>query len=206
MRYILIAAASVALATTAQAQTITRNPSEVRAGTYVLDPAHGKITWSLSHLGFSTYVGQFSDVSATLKLDPRKATDSQLEATVQTASAGTLNAMLDKHLQSADFFDVANHPTATFRASQIKLVDQDTAEVTGALTLRGVTRTITMIADFNQAGTSPVDGKYTLGFDGRAVIKRSDYGINYALPVLGDEVTLHFEAEFKLQDAPKVGK
>ena len=206
MRYVMMAAALFAAGSAAGAQNFTRNPQEVRAGTYVLDSAHGKITWSLSHLGFSTYVGQFSDVGATLKIDPRKPADSQLEAIAQMDSAGTLNAALDKHLQSADFFDVARHPTANFRASQIKLIDSDTAEITGALTLRGVTRTIVMTADFNQAGINPVDGKYSLGFDGRAVIKRSDYGINYALPILGDEVTLHFEAEFKLQDAPKGGK
>ena len=204
MRKYMITGLTLALAMVtppafAQAGGWSKNPADVPSGTYVLDPAHGKITWSLSHLGFSTYVGQFTDVNATLKLDARNPAASTLEATVRTDSVGTLNAALDHHLKSADFFDVANHPVATFRATQIRLIDSDTAEISGDLTLRGVTRPIVMTADFNQGGVNPIDKKYTIGFDGHAKIKRSEYGINYGLPVVGDDVTLHFEAEFKAQ-------
>lgn len=181
----------------AQGDALTQKAAEVRSGSYVLDPAHGKITWSVSHMGFSTYVGQFTDVSATLNLDSANPAASKLNATVRTASAGTLSEGLDKHLKTADFFDVANYPTATFRATSIRPTGANSADITGNLTLRGVTRPIVIHADFNQAGVSPVDKVYTLGFDGEAKIKRSDFGINYGLPALGDEVTLHFEAEFK---------
>lgn len=210
-RKVLIAAAvaltSVSAAAIAQADGFIRNPAQVQSGTYVLDPAHGKITWSMDHMGFSTYVGQFTDVSATLKLDARNPSASKLQAEVRTDSVGSLNSALDNHLKTADFLDTAKHPTAGFQATSIRLVDADSAEISGNLTLRGVTKPIVILADFNQAGINPVDKKYSVGFDGHARIKRSDFGINYGVPVLGDDVTLHFEAEFKLQpEAAKPAK
>lgn len=209
-RKIVIAAAialsGVSAGAIAQVDGFIRNPAQVQSGTYVLDPAHGKITWSIDHMGFSTYVGQFTDVSATLDLDVRNPSASKLQAQVKTDSVGSLNSALDGHLKTADFLDTAKHPTAGFQATRIRLVDADSAEISGKLTLRGVTKPIVILADFNQAGVSPVDRKYTIGFDGHARIKRSDFGINYGLPLLGDDVTLHFEAEFELQqDTEKKG-
>lgn len=205
-KYATIAALGVAVlsgAAIAQGGALTRDPIDVRSGSYALDPAHGKITWSVDHMGFSTYVGQFTDVSATLDLDVRNPAASRLAATIDTTSAGTLNEQLDSHLKTADFFDAAKFPEAQFKATAIKLIDRDSATITGDLTLRGVTRPVTIEADFNQAGINPVDKQYTLGFDGEATIKRSDFGINYGLPVLGDEVTLNLEAEFKLRQPAK---
>lgn len=202
-KYVFAAAAlaltGVSAAAVAQVEGFIRNPAQVQSGTYVLDASHGKITWSMDHMGFSTYVGQFTDVSATLNLDVKNPSASKLQAEVKTDSVGSLNSALDGHLKTADFLDTAKFPTAGFQATKIRLIDADSAEITGNLTLRGVTKPIVMIADFNQAGVNPVDKKYTVGFDGHARIKRSDFGITYGVPVLGDDVTLHFEAEFKLQ-------
>ena len=179
----------------------TRIPAEVRSGTYVLDPSHSKVTWSVSHLGFSTYVGQFAGVDGKLTLDSRNPARSRLDATVKTDSVGTFSDGLDKHLKTADFLDTAKHPTAAFRSSALQLVDADTARITGDLTLRGVTRPVVIEADFTQAGVNPLDKTYTVGFDGEAKIKRSDFGVSYGLPMVGDDVTLHLAAEFKLQPA-----
>lgn len=191
----------------AQGDALTREPAQVRSGSYVLDPAHGKITWSVDHMGFSTYVGQFSGVSASLQLDSANPAASRLDATVKMDSVGTFSDGLDKHLATADFFDTANYPTATFRATSIRRTDADSADISGNLTLRGVTRPIVIKADFNQAGVNPVSKLYTVGFDGKATIKRSDFGISYGLPMLGDEVTLQLEAEFVAKPAaqPKAG-
>ena len=203
----IIAALSVTAlsgAALAQADALTRNPIHVQSGSYVLDPAHGKITWSVDHMGFSTYVGQFTDVSANLDLNVRNPSASKLDALVKTDSVGTFHDGLNKHLKTADFLHTVKFPTAQFRATGIRLVDRDSAKISGNLTLRGVTKPIIIEADFNQAGINPVDKQYSLGFDGEAKIKRSDFGINYGLPMLGDEVTLHLEAEFKLK-TPKTG-
>jgi len=178
---------------------LTRVPAEVQAGAYKLDPDHGKITWSVDHLGFSTYVGQFVKVQADLTLDPADAANSRLTATIPLTEVDSNSDGLDAHLQTADFFDTANHPVATFvsRSVTVDADDPSEATVVGDLTLRGVTRPVTMEVEFNQAGQSM--GAYKAGFDGEATITRSDFGIDYALPVLGDEVTLRIEGEFVRQ-------
>lgn len=198
-RTVIAAAASLSLlaggAVVAQA-VLTQTPAEVQAGTYKLDPAHGKITWSVDHMGFSTYVGQFVKAQADLTLDPANPSASTLTATIPLTEVDTNSDGLDAHLQTADFFDTANHPVATFvsRSVTIDPADPSEAVVIGDLTLRGVTRPVTMAVEFNQAGQSM--GAYKAGFDGEATIRRSEFGIAYGLPVLGDEVTLHIEGEF----------
>ncbi len=180
-------------------QSLTRTPAEVEAGSYKLDPDHGKITWSVDHLGFSTYVGQFVNVQADLTLDPANPANSRLTATIPLTEVDSNSDGLDAHLQTPDFFDTANHPVATFvsRSVTVDAYDPSEATVVGDLTLRGVTRPVTMEVEFNQAGQSM--GAYKAGFDGEATIRRSEFGINFALPALGDEVKLHIEGEFVRQ-------
>ncbi|MFN3558911.1 MAG: YceI family protein [Brevundimonas sp.] len=204
LRYAAVGVASVALLTggavVAQA-ALTKVPSEVTAGAYKLDSDHGKITWSVSHMGFSTYTGQFVNVQAELSLNTANPAASTLTATIPLADVASGNTALNGHLQTADFFDTANHPTATFvsRSVTVDADDANEATVVGDLTLRGVTRPVTIEVEFNQAGPS-MGNTYKAGFDGEATIKRSEFGINYGIPMgLSDEVELHLEGEFTLQ-------
>ena len=188
-------------AMTAFAQSASNEQAEavtIPAGTYVLDPAHGKITWSVSHMGFSTYTGQFSGVSATMGLDPAAPETTTLEAEIDVDSVGTLNTALDNHLKTPDFFDAANYPEASFTATSVELTDSDSAVVAGDLTIRGVTKPVSFTADFNKAGVNPLDNKFSLGFDGYTTIQRSEFGVSYGVPMISDDVKLHLEAEFKL--------
>ncbi len=178
---------------------LTKDPGQVKAGRYRLDPAHGKITWSLSHLGFSTYYGQFTDVSGDLVLDPKEPGKSSLSVKIVTGSANALNDKLNAHLKTPDFLDVEKFPEATFVSQSIEPTSPTTARVNGTLTLRGVSKPVSFDATFNQAGVNPVDKAYSVGFDGWTVIKRSEFGVNAFLPLLGDEVALRLEGEFKLQ-------
>nr|WP_314433177.1 YceI family protein [uncultured Brevundimonas sp.] len=202
MKSVLAGALTLSLAAggavVAQA-ALTQNPAEVTAGNYDLDSAHGKITWSVNHLGFSTYTGQFVNVKAELKLDPRNPSASTLTATVPLTDVAPNDDRLKAHLQTADFFDTANHPTATFvsRSVTVHPGAANKATVVGDLSLRGVTKPVTIEVTFNQAGTAM--GAYKAGFDGEAVIKRSDFGVDYALPAVSDEVKLHIEGEFVIQ-------
>ena len=199
LKFAAAGAAALSLAAggvVAQAQ-LTKNPAEVRAGAYALDASHGKITWSVSHLGFSTYQGQFTNVSAELNLDPANPAASTLVATIPLTDVAPNDDALKGHLQTPDFFDTANHPTATFRSTAITIDADDPteADVTGELTLKGVTRPVTMEVKFNQAG--PFMGGYRVGFDGEATIKRSEFGVDYGVALgLSDEVELHIEGEF----------
>jgi polyisoprenoid-binding protein YceI len=193
----LILVAAMLAAAPGRADTgFVTDPAQVQAGAYVLDPDHGKITWSVSHLGFSTYRGQFTGVQAKLTADPKAPEMSTLAVTVAMDSVGTLNPELDKHLRSPEFFDVAKFPTATFKATKVAVTGKDTGTITGDLTLHGVTKPVTLQANFHQAGLFPMDKKYRVGFDAQATIKRSDFGIDAYLPLLGDTVTLDIEAEF----------
>jgi polyisoprenoid-binding protein YceI len=195
----LIAGGVIAQSAVAQA-AITQNPAEVKAGTYKLDPAHGKITWSLKHMGFSTYYGQFDNVAADLTLNPANPSASTLTATVPLADVAPNNDALKAHLQTPDFFNTAEFPTATFKATSVTvdLEDSSKAAVVGDLTLHGVTRPVTLAVRFNQAGPF-MGGAYRVGFDGETTIRRSDFGIDKYAPVLGDDVKLHIEGEFVKQ-------
>lgn len=204
LRYAAVGVASLVLLTggavVAQA-ALTRVPSEVTAGAYTLDSDHGKITWSVSHLGFSTYTGQFVNVQAQLSLNASNPSASTLTATIPLTDVASGNEALNHHLQTADFFDTANHPTATFVSRSVTVDPSDPTEATvvGDLTLRGVTRPVTIAVEFNQAGPS-MGNTYKAGFDGEATLKRSDFGITYGTQIgLGDEVELHIEGEFILQ-------
>lgn len=202
-RHALIAAAALTLigsgSVIAQA-ALTKVPSEVQDGAYKLDSSHGNITWTVDHLGFSKYTGQFANVTAELSLNSANPLASTLTATVPLGDVLTTSAGLTRHLKNADFFDVENHPNATFVSRSITVDSSDAtkAQVEGALTLRGVTKPITINVKFNQAGPS-MGGTYKAGFDGYATIKRSDFGISYGLPAIGDEVKLHIEGEFVRQ-------
>ena len=175
----------------------SNDPTQVRPGAYRLDPDHAKITWSLSHLGYSTYYGQITDVIGDATLDPKDPAKIRLRVTINTDSVSGLNPKLDARLKTPEFFDTARHPSATFASTTVEATSPTTARVVGDLTLRGVTKPIAFDATFNQAGIHPVDKTYTVGFDGRAVLKRSDFGIDAFLPMLGDEVVLRLEGEFK---------
>ncbi|MEP9379639.1 YceI family protein [Aquabacter sp. CN5-332] len=188
-------AAAFCLAAPLQAQEVSSSPTQVRAGTYAADPGHTRVTWSISHLGYSTYSGIFPAVTGTLVLDENDTSKSRVDVTIPVERVGTLDPDLDKHLKAPDFLDVAKFPTATFKSTGIKAAGR-TAKITGDLTLRGVTKPVTLDVTFNQAGVA-MDKLYTVGFDATAVIKRSDFGMTTYLPVLGDAVTLRIEAEFK---------
>ena len=203
VKYAVVGALALSLAAggavVAQA-ALTKIPAEVTAGNYDLESSHGKITWSVNHFGLSTYTGQFVNVKAELTLDPANPSASTLTATIPLTDVAPNDEALKHHLQTADFFDTANHPTATFvsRSVTIDSDDKNEATVVGDLTLRGVTKPVTIEVEFNQAGPS-MGGAYKAGFDGEATIKRSDFGINYALPAVSDEVKLHIEGEFAIK-------
>ncbi|KAB1070923.1 YceI family protein [Methylobacterium planeticum] len=194
---LLLAAGPLAAADSAAPAAPSTDPTQVRPGAYRLDTAHGKITWSVSHLGFSTYYGGITDVTGEAHLDPKEPARSRLTVTIGIDSVNGLDERLNQHLRSPDFFDAAKFPKAAFTATSVEPTSPTTARVSGDLTLKGVTKPVAFDATFNQAGISPVDKAYTVGFDGRTVLKRSDFGISAFLPLLGDEVSLRLEGEFK---------
>lgn len=205
----LYLAAALILATPALAQAPTappgsRNPAAVAAGTYTADPAHTLVTWTVSHLGFSPYTGIFGDIAGTLTLDPKNLAATRVDVTIPVSKVTTASSGLTAHLTRAgkdggkpDFFGAAA-TDAHFVSTRVVASGQ-TARVTGNLTLNGVTRPVTLDASFYGAGKAPamMGGKDNVGFHATATIKRSDFGVSFAIPVVSDEVKLDIAAAFQ---------
>ncbi len=179
------------------AVTLADKALAVKPGHYRLAPALGKITWSVNHRGFSTYIGQFGIVAADLVIDPKDLGHATLTAIADITSISTLNSKFDALLQSEDWFDSKAFPQASFKATAVTATGPQTARIDGELTLHGKTAPIVISATFNNAGVDPVDKQYTVGFDAAAIIRRSAFGISRDVPFVGDNVTLRLEGEFK---------
>jgi polyisoprenoid-binding protein YceI len=184
------------LSASAGAQPASSSFASVPPGDYAIEPVHTRILFSLSHLGTSTWYGDFTHASGAARIDPAHPAASSVEVSVPIASVSTTNATLDGELKGADWFDAAKFPTMTFKSRQITVTGPDRGEIVGDLTLHGITKPVTLRAKFNAAGPNPLTHAYTAGFDATGVIKRSDFGIITDLPLVGDEVTLIISAPF----------
>jgi polyisoprenoid-binding protein YceI len=162
--------------------------------TYTIDPSHSYVLWTVSHFGFSHPSGKWY-TEGTLVLDQAKPENSKVNVTIQMASIDTGIPELDKHLKSPSFFDVEKYPTATFTSNRVKVTGKNMAQVTGILTLHGVSKPEVIKMKLNKSGENPINNKETVGFSGTTQIKRSDFGINTLLPGLGDNVKINIEIE-----------
>jgi polyisoprenoid-binding protein YceI len=165
--------------------------------TYKVDADHSGVNFSIRHF-VSNVPGLFKDYDGTIVYDKDNPASSKVGFTVQAASIDTGNADRDKHLRSADFFDVEKFPTLTFTSTQVKAQDKDTLEVTGDLTLHGVTKKVTIPVDF--LGTVKTPNGEKAGFETSFTLNRKDYGIIWnrvmdAGPVLGEDVKITISVE-----------
>lgn len=181
-----------------------KDPSRVTAGTYSADPNHSLIGWEVSHFGFSDYFGIFGDVAGTLVIDPANPSAAKVDVTIPVANVTTASKGLTDHLLRAgkdggkpDFFGPAPAP-AHFVSTSVKS-EGTKAMITGDLTLNGVTKPVTLQAEFTGAGTNPFNKKATVGFEAETAIKRSDFGINAYIPFVSDEVELDISVAFEKQ-------
>jgi polyisoprenoid-binding protein YceI len=194
----LLLALMFCLAPAALAQSVANSdPAAVQAGTYALETHHARIVFAASHMGFSTWYGDFSGATGSLTLDPKNPAAATLEVAIPVASVSTTNATLDGELKSPAWFDAAKFPAITFKSTKVRLTGPTTAEVTGNLTFHGVTRPLTLAASFNASGINPLDKAYTIGFEVKGQLKRSDFGVTTYVPLIGDDVTLTISAPFE---------
>lgn len=177
------------------------DPKRVVAGTYATDPSHTLVGWRVNHMGFNDYFGQFGDVKGTLILDPAAPGKAKLDVTIPIASLSTASAALTKHLSGADFFDTAKFPEARFVSTSVTVTGTK-ARVAGNLTLKGITKPITLDASFVGAGkaVAMAGGKETIGFHATGKVNRADYGIAYGLPLVPDPILLDLSAAFEKQN------
>jgi len=192
--------AALALGIAAQAAAPagpSADPKTVQGGAYALDTSHAQVLFSVSHLGLSTWYGDFAGTKATAKLDPAKPGASSVEVTVPIDGLHTMNDTLNKELKSADWLDAGKFPTATFKSTTVAVTGPGRATITGNLTLHGVTKPIVLNARLLAHGGNPMNKKYTVGFEATGKFKRSDFGVKTYLPAIGDEVTLTISAPFE---------
>ncbi len=163
------------------------------ADSYTIDPSHTYPNFTINHLGFSTMHGRFGKTSGTLNLDQAKGTGS-VEIVVDMASVDTGFKKRDDHLRGPDFFNIKEFPTMTFKSTKVAFKGKG-AVVTGKLTIKGVTKTVQLDVASINCGVHPFNKKHVCGFDATTSIKRSDFGIKYGLPAIGDEMNIQIEVE-----------
>ena len=209
MRALLLGLVALAISAPIVAQPAmqkpgARNAAAVSGGTYTADAGHTLVRWEVDHLGFSPYFGIFGDVTGTLTLDPKNVAAAKVSVTIPVSKVTTASAGLTAHLLKAapaggkaDFFGAAP-ADATFVSTKVT-PRGDKATIVGNLTLNGVTRPVTLNAQFYGAGKMPADmgGKENVGFRATASIKRSDFGISMGIPLVSDEVKLDIAAAFE---------
>lgn len=214
MRYALPAIAAAAMATTGFAATSMQpsgelpgqvDVSRVTAGTYATDPAHTLVQWQVDHFGFNPYYGSLGNVEGTLTIDPGNIEAAALDVTIPISSMSVVSEGLREHLFRAgegdagpDFFG-PEPGDARFVSRSVTQTGDTSAIISGTLTMNGTSNPVAIAVDFTGAGTNPFSNAETIGFTGRALIKRSDYGISGFVPLVGDEVALTISAAFEKQ-------
>ncbi len=156
---------------------------------YKIDPVHSSVLFRVKHLNTAYVYGRFNEFTGTFAVDPAQPQNSKLELTVQTESVDTANADRDKHLRSPDFFNTAQFPTATFKSTAFRTINPKQVEVTGELTLNGVTKSINAQLELTGEGASPFQD-YRKGLYALLKVNRSEFGIKFMPGGLSEEVLL----------------
>jgi len=170
--------------------------------TYQLDAAHSGAHFSVRHMMISRVRGQFSQLSGTLELDPVNNEVSKVEAQIDVKSIDTNQSQRDDHLRTGDFFEADTYPTITFKSTKIEKTGDESAKVTGDLTIRGVTKPVTLDVEGSPVEVNDLYGSLRIGITATGKIKRSDFGLTYNMAletggvVIGDEVTIEIDAQF----------
>lgn len=169
---------------------------QAMAADYVIDKQgqHAFVNFKISHLGYSWLWGTFKDFDGTFSFDAAKPEASKVSVTLKTASLDSNHAERDKHLRSEDFLNVSKHPTATFESTSVKSTGEGTADITGNLTLNGVTKPVVIAAKFIGEGKDPWGG-YRAGFQGSTKLALKDFDIQKDLGPASQEVELIISVE-----------
>jgi polyisoprenoid-binding protein YceI len=184
-RLVLTFVAALAMATSAAAQ----------AGTWQIDPNHTAAQFSVRHLGVSTVRGAFTKVSGSVKHDPADSSKDSLEATIDANSVDTRVEMRDNDLRSARFFDVQKYPTITFHSKQTKVAGPGKLQISGDLTIHGVTKEVVLDVDGPSAPIKDPWGNQRIGASATTKVNRQDFGVSALPGVVGDEITITIDAE-----------
>jgi polyisoprenoid-binding protein YceI len=166
------------------------------AETYQLEKSHADLLFSIDHAGFTLKHGSFRDFDAKLAYDAAKLENSRVEVTVKTDSLDTGWPERDAHTKGEAFLDTTKYPEMRFVSTKVVPAANQKFRIEGDLTLHGVTKPVTLDAKLNKAGPNPFNKVPTIGFSATGSLKRSDFGMAAAIPLIGDTVTITLDVEF----------
>lgn len=204
---LLLACATPIIAQQAAAPALgAKDASRITGGTYKVDHEHTLVHWQVDHLGVTPYFGLFGQITGSLTLDPKKPEAAKVDVTIPVAKVTTASPGLTAHLLKAaataggkpDFFGPSPADARFVSTSVVRGSDANKAQITGNLTLNGVTKPVTLEAEFYGAGKAPAQmgGQEMVGFEAETTIKRSDFGIDMGIPMVSDKVELEIVAAF----------
>ena len=185
MRKLLLATALFAFAGAAFAAPVS----------YKIDPNHTNVLASWTHFGFSRPTVNFGQADGTIVYDAENVGASSVQVTLPLKGLSALAEDFYDHLTSADWFDAAKYPDATFKSTAVEAAGEGKLKVTGDLTVKGVTKPVVLDVSLNQAGEHPMGKRAAIGFDATATVKRSDFGLGKYAPNVSDEVALRITTE-----------
>jgi polyisoprenoid-binding protein YceI len=162
--------------------------------TYVIEPSHSMPRFEYSHFGYSLQLSRFDKVSGSITLDRAKKTGS-IDVTIDAKSVNTGSTLFNEHIQGEDFLDTANYPTITFKSSKVTFDGDKVASVDGNLTIKGITKPVTLAVNSFLCMPHPMMKKDACGATATAKVKRSDFNMGKYAPYVGDEVTLTIPVE-----------
>lgn len=162
---------------------------------YELDPMHTQVRFHWNHFGYSNMSAAFGEVKADLQLDTADLTKSTVAVEIPIASISSGVPKLDDHLKSADFFNAAEFPLATFKSTSVEQASERALKVKGDLTIHGVTLPAVLDVTVNQIGTHPMRKGPAAGFDASTTIQRSAFGIGKYAPAVSDDIRIHISTE-----------
>ncbi len=186
MKHFLLAAALTGAAATAAVAAPEK---------YVLDSSHSQVVFNYNHLGFSTTWGMFSGFEGEIMFDQEDPAASSVSVSMPVMSMLTGWEARFDHFMSKDFFEATEGEMVTFTSTGIEVTGENTAKITGDLTLNGVTKSVVLDAKLNQVGDHPMAGKPWAGFDATTTLVRSDFGLGKFAPYVSDEVQVEISVE-----------
>lgn len=175
--------------------TILAGSAMAEAEKYTLDSSHSQVVFNYNHLGFSTTFGMFSGFEGEIMFDAADPVNSSVNVSMPVKSMFTGWEAREEHFMSADFFDASDEDLVTFSSTGIEVTGENTALITGDLTMNDITKSVVLDATLNKAADHPRAGKPWLGFNASTTVLRSDFGVGAAAPVVSDEVAIQISVE-----------
>lgn len=170
------------------------------ADKFNFDTVHSQIIFFVNHLGFSLSEGEFLDWDGHIMYDQENPANSSVEVMIDTASIDMDDEKWNDHMKNEDFFNVEKYPHMTFKSTNIEVTGENTANITGDLTILETTKPVVLAVTHHKTGPSPRGDGIKTGFSATTKINRSEWGMNYGLPMVGDEVEIRIEIEADMDE------